>query len=91
MPDIKGHRNLSDEEVALINEIKEKAEECGALVEKLRGPQNVSKGQVLLVEDPAGELLKIPRPDQRWVSIGATDLQTGFMALTRSVAKPESF
>lgn len=29
--------------------------------------------------------------DQRWVSIGCTDLQTGIMALVRSVAKPESF
>lgn len=29
--------------------------------------------------------------DQRWVSIGATDLQKGFMALVRSVAKPETF
>lgn len=29
--------------------------------------------------------------DQRWVSIGATDLQTGLMALTRAVAKPEFF
>jgi len=29
--------------------------------------------------------------DQRWVSIGATDLQKGLMALTRSVAKPEFF
>ncbi len=29
--------------------------------------------------------------DQRWVSIGATDLQTGLMALVRSVARPASF
>lgn len=29
--------------------------------------------------------------DQRWVSIGATDLQTGLMALTRAIAKPTSF
>jgi hypothetical protein len=29
--------------------------------------------------------------DMRWVSIGQTDLQTGFMALVRSVAKPEGF
>jgi hypothetical protein len=29
--------------------------------------------------------------DQRWVSIGATNLQQGFMALTRSVAKPDFF
>ena len=29
--------------------------------------------------------------DQRWVSIGATHLQEGLMALTRSVAKPSFF
>jgi len=29
--------------------------------------------------------------DQRWVSIGATDLQTGFMALVRSIAQPTTF
>ena len=29
--------------------------------------------------------------DQRWLSIGATDLQTGLMALTRAVAQPTSF
>lgn len=33
----------------------------------------------------------IPIVDQRWLSIGITDLQKGFMAVTRSVAKPESF
>jgi hypothetical protein len=29
--------------------------------------------------------------DQRWVSIGCTDLQTGLMALTRGVARPTTF
>lgn len=29
--------------------------------------------------------------DQRWISIGATNLQQGFMALTRAVAKPDLF
>lgn len=29
--------------------------------------------------------------DQRWVAIGATDLQTGLMALTRAVAQPSFF
>ena len=29
--------------------------------------------------------------DQRWVSIGATELQQGLMALTRAVAKPKFF
>jgi hypothetical protein len=30
-------------------------------------------------------------PDQRWMSIGVTHLQQGFMALTRAVAKPTTF
>ena len=29
--------------------------------------------------------------DQRWLAIGATDLQKGVMALTRAVAKPDFF
>jgi hypothetical protein len=29
--------------------------------------------------------------DKRWLNIGTTDLQKGFMALTRSVAKPGGF
>lgn len=68
---IKGYRELSEQEIALMNEIKKKGEEVGALVSKLR---------------EAGNLL-----DQRWVSIGATDLQTGVMALVRAVAQPTTF
>lgn len=29
--------------------------------------------------------------EQRWVAIARTDLQTGLMALTRSVARPTTF
>lgn len=29
--------------------------------------------------------------DKRWISIGATDLQTGMMALVRAVAQPTTF
>lgn len=29
--------------------------------------------------------------DQRWVSIGATDLQRGFMAVIRGIAQPTTF
>jgi hypothetical protein len=37
------------------------------------------------------ELLAIEHTDKRWVAIGKTDLQTGLMALVRSVAKPTTF
>lgn len=67
---ISGYRELSQEEIDLMNEIKAKGIELGGLIEKLRAANEI---------------------DQRWVSIGATDLQTGLMALTRSVARPTFF
>lgn len=67
---IKGCRELSQEEIDLMNEIKAKGIELGDLVTKLRSTEGL---------------------DQRWVSIGATDLQTGLMALTRGVAQPTFF
>ena len=32
-----------------------------------------------------------PDVDKRWLAIGATQLQQGFMSLVRSIAKPETF
>lgn len=66
---IKGYRELSEEEIALMNQIKEKAAEVGDLYHELM------QGDA----------------DQRWLAIGRTQLQQGFMALTRSIAKPDFF
>ena len=67
---IKGYRDLSQEEIDLMNEAKALAEQCGALIEKLRS---------------------VKTNDQRWISIGATDLQTGFMSIIRGIAQPTTF
>lgn len=67
---IQGYRELSQTEIDLMNEIKQKGSELGELVEKLKSTDGI---------------------DKRWVSIGATDLQIGLMALTRSVAQPTNF
>ena len=67
---IKGYRELSEAEIAAMNEIKTKGAELGELVAKLKATEGL---------------------DQRWVSIGATDFQTGLMALTRAVAQPTFF
>ena len=67
---IKGYRELDQEEIDLMNEVKTMGAELGELVDKLR-----ITGKV----------------DQRWVNIGALDFQTGLMALTRAVAKPDFF
>lgn len=69
-PKITGYRQLSQDEADLMNQIKAKGAELGALVDQLRA---------------------MPGVDQRWISIGATDLQTGLMALTRGVARPTTF
>jgi len=53
----------------------------------MNGVKEVGKVLGELVERIKG----IEGVDQRWVAIGATDLQKGLMALTRSIAKPEFF
>jgi len=67
---IKGYRELSQQEIDLMNKIKSKSAELGELVAELRATSGL---------------------DQRWISIGATDLQTGMMALTRGIAQPTFF
>ena len=67
---IKGYRELTQEEIDLMNEIKTKGTDLGELVDKLRTAEGL---------------------DQRWISIGATELQQGLMALTRGVAQPGFF
>ncbi len=41
--------------------------------------------------DLVAKLRRTEDLDQRWVGIGATDLQTGLMALIRGVAQPTTF
>lgn len=48
--------------------------------------KNAAKMVGGLIKDLDGEDV-----DPRWVAIAKTDLQKGFMALTRAVAKPEFF
>ena len=81
-PKITGYRQLSEAEVALMNEGKALAELCGAYIDKLRLHQDTLR----LLPNKAE-----PALDQRWISIGATDLQRGFMAVIRGIAQPTTF
>ena len=68
---------------------------------KIKGYRELSQFEIDLMNEikskgaELGELVEKLRTtaglDQRWISIGATDLQTGLMALTRGVAQPEFF
>ncbi len=81
-PKITGYRQLSEAEVALMNEGKALAEACGQYIERLRkfngGPDGDSR-------------MDLPTLDQRWISIGTTKLQEGFMAVIRGIARPTTF
>ena len=74
---IKGYRDLSQAEIDLMNEGKALAEQCGAYIAKLRESDALGDNVLGL--------------DQRWISIGATDLQRGFMAVIRGIAQPTTF
>ncbi len=76
---IKGYRELDQAEIDLMNEIKQQGVALNDLVQKLR---NYGVGQPFTPEQHL---------DQRWISIGATHLQEGLMALTRGVARPTFF
>jgi len=67
---IKGYRDLSKEEIEMMNEGKALAESVGHFINRLKSTNGI---------------------DQRWVSIAQTQLQVGFMALTRSIAQPLTF
>jgi len=83
-PKITGYRQLSEAEVALMNEGKALAEQCGAYIAKLRTYSHTANDGGLI----NGHL---PSLDQRWISIGAIDLQRGFMAVIRGIAQPTTF
>ena len=77
---ITGYRDLSQEEIDLMNEVKATANHVEELVEKMK---HMNHNESTVPHDL--------RPNPRWLAIAQTDLQTGFMALVRSVAKPTSF
>jgi hypothetical protein len=82
-PKITGYRQLSEQEVRLMNEGKALAEQVGEYISKLRTYADVSR-QTAVTQ-------LTPPLDQRWISIGATQLQQGFMAVIRGIAQPTTF
>lgn len=98
---IKGYRELSQEEVDLMNRIKAKGKELLDLQAELAGRLNTdlevkqvaAKASKLAPEDEASpecvELRRFQAAEPlRWANIGKTDIQTGIMALVRAVAQP---
>ncbi len=77
---IVGYRDLTEDEIALMNECKEAAQRVGELVDKV---------QALPISPiPPGSFTS---HDPRWAAMAKTQLQIGFMLLIRSIAKPTTF
>jgi hypothetical protein len=99
---IKGYRELSQEEIGLMNRIKVK---CAELME-LHAEVAVRLGTDAEVKRLAVEQSQLGPSDFaspeyvewarfqkgepfRWLAIGKTDIETGIMALVRAVAQPD--
>ena len=73
---IKGYRDLTQDEIDLMNEAKAIAEQVGQFIEKLSVTHAQTGNHQI---------------DGRWLSIAKTDLQKGFMFLIRAIAQPTTF
>lgn len=82
---IVGYRELSQDEIDLMNEIKSHGIALGALLDMCRA--------IDVAEGKNGDRAHDERLDEasRWRAMAQTDFQRGLTALTRSVAKPEFF
>lgn len=61
------------------------------LTQEEKDIMNVIKEAGNGVGEVIAALSKNPQYDQRWLSIGSTHIQQGFMAILRAVARPETF
>ena len=92
---IKGYRELSQQEIDLMNRIKYKGSELLELQAELDYmlSNNYADKVAACSEDDGSEgNLEFARFQAaepfRWAAIGKTDIQTGIMALVRAVAQP---
>lgn len=81
---IQGYRDLSAEEVAAMNKVKATSAGVGAICLELRG--QFQQMPVGTVEERAERLEAL-----RWLEAGELQLQQGFMAITRGIARPTTF
>lgn len=81
---ITGYRELTQEEIDLMNEIKAKGAELGELIERVNKVNSST-------DDEDFDALVVRSQAMRWAAEAKTDFQKGLMCLTRAVAKPEFF
>ena len=85
---ITGYRELSQEEVNLMNMIKAEGAVLSRLIEGVYAHLNAQSRESESTEEE--RRIREAEPN-RWAAIAKTHFQEGLMALTRAVAQPGSF
>lgn len=85
---IKGYRDLSQAEIDLMNEVKAHAEQTRTLLARIGSFVAEREAVEASERDAPPSLVTSPL---RWLSIGQTELQQGFMAVVRAIARPTTF
>lgn len=82
---IKGYRDLSQEEITLMNEIKAHERNTLLLVERAKARIASQHGEA----STPGEVQRLAMAGpERWAAMAKTDFECGFMKLVRAVAQP---
>lgn len=83
---IKGYRDLSQQEIDLMNKIKANAESTRVLLEEVQMLRTAMQGELAPPLDAVqyGESM-------RCLALAKTNLQQGYMWFVRGVALPETF
>lgn len=87
---ISGYRELSAEEIELMNAVKAFERQTMELARRI---EQHLEGQVTRANAARNyeEIARIQNAEpRRWISIGRTHLQEGFMAYVRAIAQPVS-
>ena len=88
---IKGYRDLSQDEIDLMNDIKSAGELLQSIIDKVQ-KHIVNQSDQAYLDYNKAEIGRLDYADPyAWCSAAKTDLQTGLMKLTRAVAQPTTF
>ena len=82
---IKGYRDLSQQEIDLMNRIKEHAENTAQLLREVDSMRDAGQSELVPMSR------EMYNESKRCLALAKTNLQTGQMWFVRAVALPDSF
>jgi hypothetical protein len=88
---INGYRELSQVEIDLMNEVKQKGVELEHLIKRIH--KHINDQALIAFKEPddvEARRIQSAAPS-KWLREGTTQLQLGLMELTRSIAQPTFF